>query len=72
MVRYGRHVGVTLLLGRDGVVVGPNAPTYLYTGLEAEVGHVFSVTCTVSHPLGIAVSNAASLVVQVGAQWSLT
>jgi hypothetical protein len=61
------HERCVLYVYRDGVAIGTNSPTYQYTGLDADVGHVFSIACTVSHPLGAADSSVAALVVQVGA-----
>jgi hypothetical protein len=56
--------GVTYTWTKGGVAVGTNSSTYTITAANAD-GGVFAVVCTVSHAMGLAVSNPATLTVQV-------
>jgi hypothetical protein len=57
--------GVTYAWTKGGVSVGTNSPSYTYTGVGADGAGPQVVACTVSHAAGLAVSNNATLTVQV-------
>jgi hypothetical protein len=59
---------------KGGVVVGTNSPSYTYTATTADVvaGPSYPIVCTVTHPTGRAVSNAATLTVARGGTISPT
>jgi hypothetical protein len=59
--------GVTFAWTKDGVAVGTNSSTYTYVAVDTDAERSFSIMCTVTHATGLAVSNPATLTVQVRA-----
>lgn len=64
----GASSGLTYQWTKGGVVDrGVDGPVYAYTGLSSDRGASFTIVCTVSHALGLAVSDPGLLTVLVGA-----
>jgi hypothetical protein len=57
--------GVTYAWTKGGVAVGGNSTSYTYTGAAVDGGQTFAIVCTVTHAMGTAMSNPATLTVQV-------
>jgi hypothetical protein len=57
--------GLTYAWTKGGVAVGTNSASLSYTTSAADVGSPMSIVCTVTHAMGRAVSNAATLSVMV-------
>jgi hypothetical protein len=56
---------LTYVWSKGGMVVGTNSASYTYTAVDVEGGLTFAVVCTVTHAIGLVVSNSAALTVQV-------
>ncbi len=56
---------LTFMWTKGGVTVGANSSSYTYTGVDADSGSPKAIVCTVIHATGRAVSNTATLTVQV-------
>lgn len=50
---------------QNGVAVGTNSPTYVYSGAPSHGGSTLTIVCTVTAAAGVASSNTATLTVQV-------
>jgi beta-galactosidase len=50
---------------QNGVAVGTNSPTYVYSGAPSHGGSALTIVCTVTAAAGVASSNTAALTVQV-------
>jgi hypothetical protein len=63
--------GLTYAWTKDGVPVGTNSASFAYDGVIADGGPPLGIVCTITHALGKAVSNTATLTVQVrpGGGW---
>jgi hypothetical protein len=57
--------GLTYVWTKGGVVVGTNLSSYTYTSVDNEGGLAFPIGVTITHAMGAAISNAATLTVQV-------
>jgi hypothetical protein len=60
--------GLTYAWTKAGVPVGTSSPSYTYTATAADVdaGPTYAIVCRIVHAMGHAVTNTATLTVQVG------